>query len=106
MKEALRYAAEAPNVRCDGTDNGRGRMAAFGLPGAGERWVILVVFLLIAGVPGWAMYHVAGRVGYSRSAQWGWAAAYVFSSWIALLVFAFAEWPSGPEAANRTSAST
>ena len=81
-------------------------MAIFGLPGANEMWMILVVILIVVGVPAWAMYRIAGRVGYSRSAQWGWAAAYVFVSWIALLAFSSSEWPSGREAANRTSAST
>jgi hypothetical protein len=81
-------------------------MAAFGLPGGGELWIILVVLLLVVGVPAWAMYRIAGRVGYPPSAQWGWAVAYVFVGWFALLAFSSSEWPITSEAANRTSAST
>jgi hypothetical protein len=76
-------------------------MAFFGLPGGAELWVIFVV-LVFNVLPGWAMYRVARRVGYSPSGQLGWAVAYVFLAWIALLAFAWADWPSRSEAAAGT----
>jgi uncharacterized membrane protein len=68
-------------------------MAVLGLPGGGELIVILVVLFIGVAIPGWSMYRVASRVGYSGGALTGWTAAGVFFGYLALLALSLMTWP-------------
>ena len=68
--------------------------------------IIVAPVVVLYLVPAWAMYRLAGRVGYSSRERWGWAFAWIVGNWLALVVFAFSDWPNESVAAHRTSAST
>lgn len=73
----------------------------FGLPPGGSEWlIILLIMLPNALIPGWAMYRIARRLGYSGATLALWVVAYIFLGYFALLAFAFAAWPRGDEPAG------